>query len=88
MTEDRPTTEFEMGRLRGTVTALESRVDKLEGVLSTIDSKLDSVLLALAQAVGGRDRVTSLIRWGFATSAMLASVVGTAIASLHFLHAG
>jgi hypothetical protein len=72
-----PSQDYEFGRLHGRVGSLEQRVDKHELVLSSIDSKLDTVLLDLAAAVGARDKVQSMMKWSMAAVGALAALTAT-----------
>lgn len=77
-------TAYELGRLHGRITALETRVDKQEGILSGIDAKLDSVLLSLASAVGGRERMGSLIKISCAVMVAAGAVGGLVTTAFHY----
>ena len=75
-----------VGELIGRVSALESRTDRLEGLLSKIDAKLDDVLAAIiANKAAGAVR-EAFIRYGIAAAAAIAAVVSAFYAaSAHFL---
>lgn len=78
-------TAYELGRLHGRITALETRVDKQESLLAGIDAKLDSVLLVLATAAGGGAKMTAFVKVALAVVGALGSFTVFLAAAYHFM---
>lgn len=79
---------FELGRLHGRMASLESRVDKQEAIMSGMDKKLDDVLLALASAVGGRDKIRVMMRYMAGVVTAIGTVIAIVVALAPYLTVG
>lgn len=79
---------FELGRLHARVEGLEQRQNNTDNVLSRMDGKLDGIQQSLDRAVGGREKLASLVKYAASLFAILATLGSMIVGALHYITIG